>query len=765
MKKLSILLATGLLSTSLFGQVTDLGGPMSSNSKVTLHPVVNAVEMASFDLASVIAANAANAAEKIGPFMFGYEHAVSHDLNNSGEWETLNNGSRIWRLKVKSAGALSLNFIFTDFNLPQGGNVYIYTPDKSMVQGAYTYDNNNKSNSLGTELIKGEVAIIEYHEPADQIGVGRLQLGTVVHGYIDINNWFPEKVNESGACNLDVICPDGLPYDLESRSVARILNGGGLCTGTMIADVPQSGTPYFLTADHCGPGSMGSAVFRFNYNSTICGSQSATNSVAPSQNNFINGSSLKANNATSDFGLLELNSIPPVSYNVTFAGWDNSGVIPTSAVGIHHPSGDVKKISFDDDPLTRTAYGGGAGTAEWRIEAWERNTTTEGGSSGSGLWDENNRLVGQLHGGQANCSNSINDYYGALTISWNGSSSANRLKDWLDPQNTGAITMDGYDPNQPQVAVDAGFQGAVSPEAIAYCSGYVDPVVTLKNFGANALISVTISYNVDGGTVGTYNWTGNLNSGATENVTLPTIWFTGSGSHTFNSSTSNPNGTTDGNAVNDDLEVTFSAFPNSGAMFLNLDLDCYGEETGWEINEQGSTDVLFASPVYTNATGGQSIVEEFCLSNGCYDVTFTDTYGDGMYGSQYGGCSVDGNYEIEDYYQNTFVTMTAANADFGSAVTQSFCVDNVGIDEMSLASKVVAYPNPTTGELNVVVNIESTNEILISLMDVRGALVSDVLNANAATPVQMNIKDLPAGVYFLKITSSEGVATKKIIRK
>ena len=78
----------------------------------------------------------------------------------------------------------------------------------------------------------------------------------------------------------------------------------------------------------------------------------------------------------------------------------------------------------------------------WKIEEWERNTTTEGGSSGSGLWDENHYLIGQLYGGQANCSNSINDYYGKFSKSWAG------LSSWLDPQNTGATVLSGYDPNQ-----------------------------------------------------------------------------------------------------------------------------------------------------------------------------------------------------------------------------------------------------------------------------------------------------------------------------
>ena len=147
--------------------------------------------------------------------------------------------------------------------------------------------------------------------------------------------------------------------------------------------------------------------------------------------------------------MIELNTTPPASYEVFYAGWENGGASPQIGVSIHHPSGDVKKLAFDDDPLT-SAAGLSISNSSWRIEAWERNTTTEGGSSGSWLWDENHHLVGQLHGGQANCSNSINDYYGKFSMSWtgNGSSSpSSRLSDWLDPTGSGVASLDGFDPN------------------------------------------------------------------------------------------------------------------------------------------------------------------------------------------------------------------------------------------------------------------------------------------------------------------------------
>ena len=347
-----------------------------------------------FNLEKQLEEDLINRTNKVGPFRFGYEHITNYSLQNSGTWQTTDEGDKVWKIKFSSPGALSMNVIFNDFFIPKGGSVHLYNKETDMVVGAYTAKNNNANNMLGSDLIKGETVVIEYFEPSEVAGQGRLLIGMVVHGYVDINNWYPVKIGESGTCNKDVVCWDACGWLDEIRSVARIANGGGLCTGTLINNTSEDGTPYFLTANHCGPSSMGSAVFKFNYNSTNCSSSNA-NAAGATNGNSVNGSTFKASNSASDFGLIELNTTPPASYEVFYAGWDNGGASPQTGVGIHHPAGDVKKLAFDDDPLT-SAAGLSISNSSWRIEAWERNTTTEGGSSGSGLWDENHHLVGTV---------------------------------------------------------------------------------------------------------------------------------------------------------------------------------------------------------------------------------------------------------------------------------------------------------------------------------------------------------------------------------
>jgi hypothetical protein len=130
------------------------------------------------------------------------------------------------------------------------------------------------------------------------------------------------------------------------------------------------------------------------------------------------------------------------AHEVAFAGWNNSSADPTSAVAIHHPNTDEKSISFEDDPTSTTTYlqnsVPGDGT-HIRVTDWDLGTT-EPGSSGSPLFDQDHHVVGQLHGGYAACGNDLSDWYGRLSVSWQN------ISQYLDPTSTGAVTLDTYAP-------------------------------------------------------------------------------------------------------------------------------------------------------------------------------------------------------------------------------------------------------------------------------------------------------------------------------
>ncbi len=434
-----------LISSQAFAQLSEGGIPPSFGLKTAAADIAT-ITTRPPNVPALLAEDESEEAKDI-PFRFGYPYEVAYDLTNSGTWDTLADGSRIWRLRIECPEAYSINLVYRMFWMPPGARFYIYNEDRSHLIGAFTERNNKEYGEFATAPVPGAVSILEYYEPAAVSGQGLLSIQRIVHAYRDIFAIAADKdaagFGGSGSCNNNVNCPEGALWQDDKRAVAMILTSGGfrLCSGALVNNLREDLTPYFLTANHC-LGGEATWVFMFNYESPACANVDGPTWMT------VSGSIRRANYANSDFALLELLEQPPDSYNVYYAGWSAiNEPAPSGVVGIHHPSGDIKKISFDYDAVVSANYGGSTGGTHWRVVAWN-DGTTEGGSSGSPLFDSlTHRVVGQLHGGTASCASITSDYYGKIAMSWNGGgTSATRLRDWLDPDNSGILQLDGLDP-------------------------------------------------------------------------------------------------------------------------------------------------------------------------------------------------------------------------------------------------------------------------------------------------------------------------------
>lgn len=380
-----------------------------------------------------------------GPYRFAVANEVNFSISNSGTWQDVPGGGRLWRLRVHSNEAMTLNFGFSRFELPEGARLWLYTPNRELIAGPYTRVNRAPNGEFWTPIISGDEVVIELFVPEGE--EADVVIHRVNHGYRDMDGG-PSGLDKQGSCNIDVICPAGNPWSNQIRSVARYtISGTGACTGTLLNNTNQDYTPYFLSAFHCGvnAGTASSLVFYWNFESINCGDLSG-GSLADTQS----GATYRSGWATSDFVLVELSADPDPDFNVFFSGWDASGSTPGSAVAIHHPSGDEKAISFENEAITTTDYlSDTVNTSEhhWRVADWNAGTT-EPGSSGSCLWFPDNGLcVGQLHGGLAACGNDEPDWYGKFSSSWTGGGAANsRLRDWLNPANDGVTVINGTEP-------------------------------------------------------------------------------------------------------------------------------------------------------------------------------------------------------------------------------------------------------------------------------------------------------------------------------
>ncbi|MBS1491867.1 MAG: T9SS type A sorting domain-containing protein [Bacteroidetes bacterium] len=446
-----VLFALGFLAFSslTYSQISSPGTPLSILRNLERNNIEQKI-MPGFDMEEVKRQDKIESAMKDIPFRFGYGYSVNIGLTNAGTWNTLADGSKVWRVEITSAGAFGLNFIYNKFYMPKGCKFFVYSQDRTMILGAFDENNNIPERMFSTAPVKGETVVLELNVPAGVSETPELNVSSVVHEYKDIFRFmkaFTDDFGTSGSCEINVNCPLGDPWKKQSRSVAMVLLSDGTrwCSGSLLNNTRNDGTPFFMSANHCLSGSTTTWIFMFKYESPNC-------SIIDGPTNFtITGATLLANNAASDFALMKLSSKPPSSYNVYYAGWNRADVGATSGAGIHHPDGDIKKISFSLVPYTSDTWSGTPANSHWKVNwsAINGNTAvTEGGSSGSPMYDQNQRFIGQLHGGPSACGASqLWDFYGKFSMSWDyGSTSSTRVKDWLDSANTGVTVLDGYDP-------------------------------------------------------------------------------------------------------------------------------------------------------------------------------------------------------------------------------------------------------------------------------------------------------------------------------
>lgn len=380
-----------------------------------------------------------------------YAEIIDVDLSpeTNGIWIE-KDSEKIWYLKIISSHAYSLGVLFDQYRLPVGAKLFIYSSDQKHIRGAFSYKNNKPSNMLPLAPVKGDEIIIEYHEPAKVEFKGELHISSVAHDYKNVFSYLSKSekgYGDSGDCNININCDNDEMWQLLKHSVCKILIGGQLCTGALINNTANNGKPYLLTANHClvYPGAENSATFYFNYESPGCENQDVI------KDQTIAGASLIATppERTIDFSLLELSAKPPPGYKPYYAGWNRDIKDPQSVTSIHHPRGDIKKITKSFDGATTGYYDYNEGYDEykhWYIDAWDEGTT-EGGSSGSPLFDQHGRIIGDLTGGDANCNFNFNDYYQKFNHSWQDFQiPEHQLKPWLDPENSEIVKLNGFLP-------------------------------------------------------------------------------------------------------------------------------------------------------------------------------------------------------------------------------------------------------------------------------------------------------------------------------
>jgi len=364
--------------------------------------------------------------------------------------------------------------------------MFLSDTDKTHVIGPLTADDNEEHRQWWSPIIPGDDITIEIQVDAEEREDLVANLTKVNHDFAGFGAAL------SGSCNVDVVCDedDGFGLidqyrDLINSVGMYSINGSNACSGSLINTTENDCTPYFLTAFHCElrQNNAATVVVYWNFENSTCrppgSAASGANGDGP-MTNFNSGSRVVAEYRPSDFTLIELDDDVNPNFDPFYSGWNVESEVFDTVLCIHHPNTEEKRISFDFDqtvPFTEGLF--------MRVENWELGTT-EPGSSGSPLYTTNGEIIGQLTGGLAACGNDQFDDFGMLQISWEGGGTPeSRLSDWLDPGNTGRLTMTG----RACVSVTS-----LSPMSISGCSANSSTVQTVLSVesgyenGANVIL-------------------------------------------------------------------------------------------------------------------------------------------------------------------------------------------------------------------------------------------------------------------------------------
>ena len=403
---------------------------------------------------------------------FALPVVIQDDAFENGKWEKTKDGTKVWRLKLSSKFSKGWILCFNHFSLPENTQLFVYSGSKKILKGAYSNLNNNEANKLTVGPVTGEDVIIEYNTRLEDSTGIPFDLEKAYFVYKNNPNvpgnehllFGDPAYNSSLPCMINVNCPDGDNYKKQKDGIVRMLLAGDkgfyYCTGSMMNNTKKDSTPYVLSGFHCEYDfvpSYDNFIFAFGWETPGC-------PLPTTEPTFktMDGCSLVAKRQESDFVLYKLKTKIPINIPVYFNGWNKSDTKnPQSTVMIHHPNGDVKKISIDQAPAvvwnSPINWMNGIITPaknHWRVGL--DKGASMGGSSGAPLFDENKMVVGQLNGGNSNCMLSTL-FFGRFSKSWaDGPSPDKRLKEWLDPLDLGKDTLSGFEIPAAPVAVISG---------------------------------------------------------------------------------------------------------------------------------------------------------------------------------------------------------------------------------------------------------------------------------------------------------------------
>jgi len=452
----------------IYGQISEGGKPMSFS--LSINQNIQSIKLEAPLLDTVLKQDSIDNT----PYRVAINIPCQISMQNSGTWQNITNEYKICRLSMKIPNAKGLSIYFDDWiNIPENSQLFFYNKSKTQILGAYT---SNTPPFKAVEVIAGDELILEYQTPIYSNEIPNLNITQIAYFYRGFESkfaYFTHSYNQqrnNGNCEVNVACDEGLLWQKQVDATVFYTfvedQYTYICSASIINNTNFNCKPYILTADHCGHPTISTQistnVWYFNYQNPSCdiastipfnGNLSQTMSGGTLKSSSSLGNLSSSNNIGvngSDFVLIELGSPIPESYHPYFTGWNLDSTPSNSGVCIHHPGGSDKKISTYANPIFTTTYNElGTESLHWGV-IWAATQNgygvTEGGSSGSSLYNSKGQIIGILSGGSATCdSPSSSDLFGKINYGWTseGNNPNQQLKYWLDSSSTNYNNING----------------------------------------------------------------------------------------------------------------------------------------------------------------------------------------------------------------------------------------------------------------------------------------------------------------------------------
>jgi len=385
----------------------------------------------------------------------GRERLVSFD-ESLGRWYDAPGGGAIWVADFVSPNALAVRIQLTGMNLPEGAAVTVYNPsDATQAHGQFEGQGPIGSGEHYVPRVFGDTARVEAYFPAGRPAVLPVRVERLLHIY---RPWQEDpnlvSAQAAGTCHNDVSCYSA--WEAVARAVGLIdyvsAGVGYTCTGQLVRTVANDQTPYFVTATHCldTQTEAQTATIYWSYQKTTCGGAVP----ALGSSSFSSVCDYLFSNATNDVCMLMVRGTLPA--NRFWVAWrTNASAALTNGLGItgiHHPSGDYKRITFGTYSTSTPPC-----SATQHVRANWTSGVTEGGSSGSGIYrNDTQELIGVLTCGPSFCgasTASLTDSYGNFATAYTNATLSGLLAAGSD---------DVYEPNNSCAAANTTLLAAAS---------------------------------------------------------------------------------------------------------------------------------------------------------------------------------------------------------------------------------------------------------------------------------------------------------------